>query len=868
MKYLRCHAKAVSLLSGILLLFVSLSAGAQSFTLEIPDRTPSPPTAKVKLTLITNSSVAGSTITIGGTTVSLPVTSITPLANGDALISAKADSTGNNVVLVFSPISQLTPGTFCSAVAAGWPHDVTIVFNGPTLAGYRMTSYSVDANPSASPPITAIDCSHASVRESGSAAFLKNLPVSVTNLGRQPMDIILVLDESGSMAWLPPGDIVPPGGISCPPGSPFNPAPTRWQVLCQSVQSFVGTWENTDLPSVNLSSDPIVNDRLGLVFYNTNPDSPDFGGGSIFVARGNAPPGPSHQWTKILTEVNKRGPGGWTAMGPGLQTAIQDWQNDPQNDAYIVLMTDGIQNQPPCVVPQGQTGCNVIDGGAQWQIDGAGNPPLHTLAIPIQTVGMGTASGVPYDVLDGISNETAAIHEQTDTSQSAGTTFADTLVKSLEGNTLKIVTRTSGAWNPSNSPSPQTQFWLDGSVKRAIFTLTWQGAGQGALDLSIIPPGGCTLTSGCHPISPASRTDGSASTVQAIDIPASGPIGQWTLQVVQPILYMQRARAAVVATTTGPNLSYQLSVYSVEGRLNYRLSFPAVPFGTGDGMVLAAEMSYDGKPLIGLGGSMTVEIQRPNVGLGTILHNTDVPDSVLNNEPDPTDPTVPYERKVLYLSKTANLVKSIEPQPIPNTYVLRDDGNQATGDIKADDGVYTAKFADTSVPGLYTFTVTMDWDNPSTGKIHRTATIQKLVKVNPDPTRSIVTAAKGTTAGAWLINVDPVDKFGNYVGPGYGSAFQVQVTGGGSASLPPADTRQTGKYGISLTGVPAGADPVVTITVSGKEIRHTKISKLKGNCDGLPFGTALLYPLGGIFLVGVVVHRPLKKKGLAKKNQV
>ena len=162
-----------------------------------------------------------------------------------------------------------------------------------------------------------------------------------------------------------------------------------------------------------------------------------------------------------------------------------------------------------------------------------------------------------------------------------------------------------------------------------------------------------------------------------------------------------------------------------------------------------------------------------------------------------------------------------------------DDGNTSTdGDVKLNDGTYSALFADTSKPGLYKFHVTMDWDNPTTGRIHREETLQTQVGVTPDPTASVVTVAQGTTAGNWSMVVTPIDKFGNYLGPGYAPTIQVGVAGGGSVSGPLADPLQTGSYGINLAGVLANTDPTITIVAGGVTIRDCKLSTCAGGGSG------------------------------------
>lgn len=547
-------------------------------------------------------------------------------------------------------------------------------------------------------------------------------------------------------------------------------------------------------------------------------------------------------------------------MGLGLKTALTDWESDRQNDATAVLMTDGMQNTPPsCIVPDGQTGCFVSDGGVNWKFDG--DPaPIYKLGIPIDTVAMGTPDQVPFDILDGLALETTGIHVQTATSATAGTAFRDLLVATLKGNTMSVLSQTTGTISSSAASSPTSQFLVDGSVKRAILVVDWQGErNSDALDLKIIPPGGCspaTATNGpvCNSVPPVQRVDGQFWTAQAVDIPASGPIGDWGVQVIR--------KKPIGEDISAMAVPYQLSIYSVDGRLKYRLNFPPKAIGTGDSILLQLEASYDGKPLPGLGNAIHVQVERPNTGLGTVLHNTSVSNDVLSTEIFSNDHTAPYERKVLYLSRTAGLAAKVEPVPVPTDYVLLDDGGASSGDAVANDGVYSVKIGDTTRPGLYRFRVTMNWDNPTTGKIHRIELLERQVKVNPDAGASIVNVARGTTAGEWLIKVEPIDKFGNYLGPGVPAQFQVQVTGGGSVAGLPGDDQQTGAYVIKLVGVPAGADPMVSIKVADHEIRNGKLSKIgkaKG-CLGLHFATALYSLPVGILIIGVFVYLPRIRK--------
>ena len=150
----------------------------------------------------------------------------------------------------------------------------------------------------------------------------------------------LVLDKSGSMSDPAPSDPV---------------VESKWNVLTESVKQFVALWQ--------LSDASVSDDRIGLMFYSSAPSPADFGGGSIFQPRGtnlsacnpaNYCEAGHHNWCQVMCKVGATGPGGSTAMGPGLRDAITAWKADPRNDPSILLMTDGIQN----VAPASSRTCN------------------------------------------------------------------------------------------------------------------------------------------------------------------------------------------------------------------------------------------------------------------------------------------------------------------------------------------------------------------------------------------------------------------------------------------------------------------------------------------------------------------------------
>jgi hypothetical protein len=795
---------------------------AQTFAVDIPGRDPG--VARVKITLESSAAVAGAQLTVPGFNNGNPfgLGGLQSNANGDIVRFQNPNGT-NRIVIQYirnGHFPNFGISSYCGAVPNP-ENGVSMTLSGVALQnpGYRLNSYSVAKAGGVNG--VGVDCSLAKTRVSAGATWSITPPG--TNLGRHPLNVVLILDKSGSMlSPVNPLDV--------------DPSHTKWKALQTAVGEFISLWGQD-----NLNND---NDRIALVFYSTITDPPQNMPGSVnFITRG------SGNWPTLTTTVNNTNAGGSTAMGDGVQLAIDGWNalcKNPNSgvdcnfdDVTFVLLTDGLQNtgQPVTPIP------NTLNLALNPACGNGGLSPLYECGIPMETEALGT--NADHNLVDTIAQQTAGITHQPLTDFTLATAFGDDLVNLLKGNTMSLLDRIEASFNPSVT-TPLRQVLLDGSVKRGIFLLGWEGdRNQNALDLQIIPPGGCPggNSTNCTTVSPVSRSDGPFWTVQSVDLPATGPVGDWNVRVVSR---SNLDRPAAV-TTGGAVIPYHLSTYSIDGRLSYRLTFTKIGQGTGDSIVMQAEVSYDGKRLTGLGDKIKMHIERPNTGLGTYLHNTSVSDSVLNTEPDPGDVTTPYERKVQFLAKNGTLASTTQPKPIPTDYVLLDNGNSGNGDAKADDGVYSVSIGDTSRPGLYRFKLTMDWDVPTTMRIHRIETLEREVRVNPDSNSSDVSVSRGVNPGEWLINVTPIDRFGNYTGPGFANHFSVDVAGGGSVSGSPSDSKQTGAYVIKLVGVPAGADPNVTIKVDGQVVASGKLTGFNNKKFAIYVDAGLGIPTGTPF---------------------
>lgn len=769
------------------LLLLSGPVQGQTITVNVPNRSPAQPAARVQLVLQLDANASPASATVQRrSSGSLTGSSENFSGSGSALVGGdfvtyREDDSADQITVTFAPENNFSsPGNFCQSNFSALNTDGYQVslsgLGGTSITAYSVTTYTIasteacncDVRRTKTPPIAS----------ASSPAFSSG----VSSL-RSPIDVTLVVDKSGSIGWTASGT----GGM------------TRKQVLVSAMEAFIDAW--------TMEASGNGADRLGLTFFDANAHVPPTLSSPFFVRR-DASGSPT--WGDLKTDVQNLSPGGSTSMGDGLIEAYD--QMSEFKGGQIILVTDGMQNTAELVETCGAlgtpSGCTNPSHYAVLNPSTGSQEPLATRCRVIHPVGIGLVGsyGTELNTIAGQTGGESGLASPSTTAMM----LANQLVNVLKGNTLDKVMQESGTLPAAQQSLPPDRFVLNRSTGQLMVMLNWLGAqNANALDVRLIGPNGQERRA-------TQTARGDFHVVKSIEFEEEAEPGQWAVQI-------RRNRG------TGSDVDYQMTVLADELLFSHEVAFSSLHTFVGEPITLQLALGEGGTPITDLDpDAIEVEVQRPRTALGTFLFEQQVPEENLRRDPERAkgDPLgSPFARKIEYLKQEGTLQEATASERIEAPAMQRGRPDKEDQFVLGSEGVYALTLDDTKMPGTYEFRIRFAVETERSGSVSRVIDAQRVVDVRPNLANSEVEAeGQGETL---RIRFVPRDLNGNYLGPGY--ADNLGVTAPDRKTPFPAevtDEEARGIYEMRIEDVPVGDNPRLLFRIHGRPYHAVTVKQL------------------------------------------
>jgi opacity protein-like surface antigen len=600
---------------------------------------------------------------------------------------------------------------------------------------------------------------------------------------RPPIDVMLVLDKSGSMN-----------------------NNNKIDKLNTAVNNFVDVWNQAGIAETG--------DKLGAVLFNQEPE--DWSAIS---------PGLNTFDDTLATTINSASitAGGSTSIGDGLESAATHLTSGTNTRKVILLMSDGKQNtnRMAAVVPDdgdfdgpGGFGPDVDGDGSTTDLiavthlrDGTDFTPLPGINnLNIWSVSIG-ALGTDIDptIFDQLADTGTGFYINSEVpSDDLNLFFLELLQNFLRFNTIETTRLVSDSipitrLATGDIGSTQLKVATTSTAKTISFSLMWDKSKDANFSMQITPPAGEPISAN-DDSSNIQRGPGFMRFTTALPLPAPYPkgsqIGDWTVQI------------NVQGRGLGKRLPFQFYSLADDDIVKGKFNIKNRDYVTGDPIPLQARLTEFRKPLNGQDTTLKVfaKLIKPEDGIGNLLADNSAPVTDA-----PKDTSTPSQQKLdALLQKNPALLK-YSSENIP----LFDDGLASHGDAVANDGIFNNLYKDTDKQGHYNFLFSIEGQTNASGPISRQQIETVYVRLKPDPEETIINSEFIGDGPDRLLKVTmiPRDRFGNRFGPGYANHFLISPINGKQPKF--QDNNLDGVYEFTI---PASADS----TLPSLDIRYVK----------------------------------------------
>lgn len=579
---------------------------------------------------------------------------------------------------------------------------------------------------------------------------------------RQPVDLELVMDVSDSMNFPSTGD-------------------SKLEMLKQTCTMI------TDF----LTSHGQPDDRMGLVWFTDNASEyTSLGGEALLPVSSSA--------TALKDQIDAHGTGTCTAMGAGLQTALDRLATSTHKRAAI-LCTDGMQNIEPKITSVGDH-FEILDSGG-WLCGAhsatAARPGVNLASYDtvLHTVGIGiTATYEP--LLQQLADATGGFYQAThDPATDLDLIYFVALCNCLAGGSPAVVHHATGNL-PATAVEATESFHLNASARKVSVLVSWPRSAQGSLTFWLYAPDGSLLDLHRELQHHADHCMATVYLPRKVGAKVVPSVGQW--------------RLVIKGEALGESVPYHAMVIAEDRETHLSLDFPRRLYEIGDLLPIRMELTDQKKPLVNLR-DIIVEISSPREPLAELLARYKEPrlDPQLGHLKYKLDPLA---AKLEALSRDPRWAARLTP--------LRKVVSMRAGTLRCSierDGVKLAMPLDKA--GLHAFKITVIGDAGARGEVVRTSRVAVQVgagKVDPGKTVGHVARVATEHLEGTLVTITPRTSTGALLGPGFASSMTATL-GRSSAKSKVIDCLD-GTYQLELPTAERAKREELTVFLHGNAI--------------------------------------------------
>ena len=610
---------------------------------------------------------------------------------------------------------------------------------------------------------------------------------------RPAVDVMLVLDKSGSMGWSVTGAL---------------PPKIKMDSLHEAVQNFVGVWDDHETSG----------DQIGVVLFNQDASNWTFMGPPPLLPGLNA-------FTDALSaeidgNVSSITAGGSTSIGDGLVAAANHLVAGAAagHRQIILLMSDGMQNTERLTGVAQDDGDYNDDGTPEGSSDADGDgdtsdeivitynhdgsdmqalPGIDNLNIWSVTVGA-PATDIDPTIFTQIASTGLGYYVNSEVDpDELNLFFLELLQNFLRFSTIettRLISDEIPIIQSAEGKIGRTLFNVatSSTAKKITFCLMWDPELIARPVMEVAPPQGEAFDSGYFEHGP-----GFIRMTVLLPLPSHYPkgshIGDWTVNV------FVRGRGL---PSTFPFQFYALVDDDV---VKSATDIENKDYVTDDPIPLRVSLREFGLPILNPDNTLNVfaKLIKPEDGIGNLLAEI----SAEGEPPVSADQISPVDFELYnYLQQNPDAL-----QHISEIITLYDDGSLEHGDMEANDGIYSNLYTQTQKQGHYNFLFAVEGPTQHTGPISRQHIETVYVRLEPDPNTSDISGqVVGSGEGRRLqLSMTPRDKFGNMFGPGYQNYFIISPIHGRRVKFQDPDL--DGVYTLDV-GIP-DTEPIPPIQI-------------------------------------------------------